>query len=190
MRYLLFPIALLFATPVFGQAYRWVDADGVVHYSDRPHPGAETIELEGVGRLGTSRGDSAPPPARPAETPPGGAAVEQRPGDTAAQSAPRAGGYTSLEIVRPLQGETLWNIGSKLAVSLRMSPPLADGDRIRLLLDGRKLTDLPTGELDITIDEVYRGQHTLQAEIESSRGETLTQSPIKTFYVQQTTIRN
>jgi hypothetical protein len=25
--------------------YRWVDAQGVVHYSDTPHPGAQVIQL-------------------------------------------------------------------------------------------------------------------------------------------------
>ena len=28
------------------ETYRWVDKDGHVHYSDRPRPGAERIELE------------------------------------------------------------------------------------------------------------------------------------------------
>ena len=36
----------VFATGVvLAQAYRWVDEDGVVHYSDRPHEGAEEIVL-------------------------------------------------------------------------------------------------------------------------------------------------
>ena len=40
-------IALLLAASLaLPQAYRWVDEDGVVHYSDQPHPGAEEVELE------------------------------------------------------------------------------------------------------------------------------------------------
>jgi len=40
------------------QTYRWVDAQGVVHYSDTPQPGAEKVTLP-----------TAPPPAaRPADT--------------------------------------------------------------------------------------------------------------------------
>src|SRR5579863_7149001 len=45
--------------------YRWVDAQGVVHYSDTPHPGAEVIQLSGAqtyhGTLNTT------PAATPAD---------------------------------------------------------------------------------------------------------------------------
>ena len=38
-------LGLLAATAVMAEAYRWVADDGVVHYSDRPHEGAEAFEL-------------------------------------------------------------------------------------------------------------------------------------------------
>ena len=36
---------ILLAGVALAQAYRWVDKDGVVHYSDRPEPGAEEVQL-------------------------------------------------------------------------------------------------------------------------------------------------
>ena len=39
---------LLFTGVVFAQAYKWVDEDGVVHYSDRPHPGAEITAVQDI----------------------------------------------------------------------------------------------------------------------------------------------
>ena len=36
---------LLAASTALAQAYRWVDDDGITHYSDRPVPGAERVIL-------------------------------------------------------------------------------------------------------------------------------------------------
>ncbi len=162
------------------EAYRWVDENGVVHYSDRPVAGAERVDID-IDR--GSRTQIAPP-AAPVSTP--GAAAQPAaavPVPTSRQQ------YQALDIVRPLQGETLWNIGSTLTVSLRVTPSLAPGDRIRLLYDGQQLSGVPTDQLDIQLNEVYRGQHTIQAEIENIDGETLIQSSVMTFYVRQNSIR-
>ena len=41
------------------EAYRWVDEDGVVHYSDRPREGAEAIVLPAPNVATTRRVPSA-----------------------------------------------------------------------------------------------------------------------------------
>ena len=47
-RSILLVLALLAAIAALAQeAYRWVDEDGVVHYSDRPREGAEQISVAG-----------------------------------------------------------------------------------------------------------------------------------------------
>ena len=47
--------ALLFATAVAAQAYRWVDKDGKVHYSDQPPPeGARQSGVVSAPAAGTS----------------------------------------------------------------------------------------------------------------------------------------
>ncbi|MGH8399705.1 MAG: DUF4124 domain-containing protein, partial [Gammaproteobacteria bacterium] len=41
-------ILLLLAMTTFAQAdqvYKWVDAQGNVHYSDKPHPGAQKVKI-------------------------------------------------------------------------------------------------------------------------------------------------
>ena len=53
--------ALALAGAVFGQAYKWVDEDGVVHYSDRPQEGAEEIQLPTTQR--SSQPSRSPTPA-------------------------------------------------------------------------------------------------------------------------------
>jgi len=75
--------ALALAGAVFGQAYKWVDEDGVVHYSDRPQEGAEEIQLPTTQR--SSQPSRSPTPAtrqttqaaEPAEVAPPAAVVDE-----------------------------------------------------------------------------------------------------------------
>ncbi|MEM1263465.1 MAG: DUF4124 domain-containing protein [Pseudomonadota bacterium] len=176
---------LLAATAVSAQAYRWVDENGVVHYSDRPTEGAEQVEIEV-----RDTGFTSLVPDAAAE--PDAAAPSEAAAATASPATPTPTAtteYERLEIVRPLQGETLWNIGATTTVALRLSPNLDPNHRIYLIYDGIRLTGLPTNQLDITLDEVYRGEHTLSAQVEDPDGNVLQQSSTRRFYVQQATIR-
>ena len=50
--------------------YRWVDAQGVVHYSDQPQPGAQSIQMQSAQ---TYRAPAQPKPAANAAAPASGA---------------------------------------------------------------------------------------------------------------------
>jgi hypothetical protein len=175
VRSLLMTVLLLFVSSGLSatELWRWVDERGVVHYSDRPHPGAERIEL---GATQTYTAPELPPP-RPREP-------EPEPPREAAPS------YSRLSILSPTEGETLWNIGAELDVQLALQPPLAEGHELHLYLDGKRVVGLPRGPTQFTIDEVFRGERTLRAAIVDSRGRELVSSRTVTFYVQQTSILN
>ncbi len=155
-----------------GTAYRWVDDDGVVHFSDRPHEGAEEV------RLGQPPGFSSPaiPPA-------------PRPATPATPTTDPAPTYESLDILQPGQEETLWNIGGILTVSVRVRPALRADHRLQLYYDGQALDPLPPGVTSFELSEVWRGEHTLRATIVDGDGQALAESPTRTFYVQQTSIQ-
>jgi len=46
LRYLFIPLLLLTAPPATAEIYRWVDAQGRVHYSDKPHEGADEVVIK------------------------------------------------------------------------------------------------------------------------------------------------
>lgn len=165
---LLFVLAAATATAGATEIYRWVDADGQAHYSDQWQPGAERIQVKESPAHG---------PPQPAATPAG---------QVAAAAAPRAA-YQELEIASPEQEQVLWNIGSQLPVSIRLEPALQPGHELRLFLDGQQ-QDLPAGSTAVTLPDVYRGVHTLRAEVVSETGETLITSPTRTFMVRQTSM--
>lgn len=154
------------------QAYRWVDADGVVHYSDRPEEGAVQIQLPADGRRPTSDYS-----ARPAATPAAATAAPAEPD--------RPFSYDSIEISSPGPEETLWNLGGVLSVSLNVQPALQPGHRVRVYFDGA--ARMVTGS-SFQIEEVYRGVHNLQAEVLDETGKLMGRSQTNRFYVQQNTI--
>jgi hypothetical protein len=155
-----------------GEAYVWTDDEGVVHYSDRPVPGARKIEL-----AEPNTGQS-PAPSR-------AAAASGETGDEPAESdAPFR--YETLDIASPAAEETLWNIGGVLNVSLALNPPLQPGHRVRVYFDGNPR--IVTGT-SFQLNEVWRGVHNVQAEVIDETGRMLIRSRTSRFYVQQNTVR-
>lgn len=165
--------ALATATAVFAQAYKWVDEDGITHYSDRPHEGAEQIQLPGSGRS-----------SRTTYTP----RTRTSSASTTQQTEPaqeKAFSYDSLAVTTPAAEETLWNIEGVLNVSLDLSPALAQGHQVRVYFDG---TPQMVSGLSFQIPDVFRGVHNVQAEILDPSGKLMIRSIPNRFYVQQNTI--
>jgi hypothetical protein len=165
--------AVLTAGVALAQAYRWVDEDGVVHFSDVPVEGAELIHLPTEG-------------ARPRTAPTRVAATSTVAPGQQAEAPPEVFSYESIEVVAPAPEETLWNIEGVLNVAIRVVPALRQGDQIRIYFDGQER--LTTTSTSFTIDEVWRGVHNLQAEIIDSTGQMMTRSLPNRFYVQQNSI--
>jgi hypothetical protein len=168
-RHLIVLLALLLGSSVFAQAYRWVDKDGVVHYSDRPEPGAEEIQLP------VSRPSTGPTTAR--------RTVPSTGRGNAPDPAPF--NYQSLSIAAPAAEDTLWNIEGVLSVSLDLQPALQSGHQIRLYFDG---TPQMVSGTSFELQGVYRGAHNLQAEVIDQSGNLMIRSEPSRFYVQQNKI--
>ncbi len=143
--------------------YKWVDADGITHYSDTPEPGAEKVKIAAVQTY-----KSTPSQATATRQPP------KRAGATV--------GYTRLEITNPTDGAVLWNTGGRVEVGAELEPSLAAGHQLWFLVDGKSQQGTPGGATSI---EVPRGSHTLAASVTDADGnELITSAPI-TFVVRQ-----
>jgi hypothetical protein len=152
-------------------AYRWVDEDGIVHFSDVPVEGAEVVNISEYSRTTGASLTRARPENRSAR------------GD-AATPAP-AFRYESISIDVPGAEETLWNIEATLNVTVNVIPPLQSGHQIRAYFDGESRM---VGSTSFTIEEVFRGVHNLQVEIVDSTGKLMIRSVTNRFYVQQNTV--
>jgi hypothetical protein len=155
-------------------AWTWVDAQGRRHFSDRPVPGAEQIEL--AGAQGFSRPSVSTP--RPAAATP------------AAQAQTPAGRpYSVFNVVAPSQQQTLWNIEGTLNVQVELEPSLQAGHRLDVFLDGQRVAINATSN-QFTVPEVFRGLHTMQAVVVDTNGTEVLRSLAVTFMVQQTSLLN
>jgi hypothetical protein len=161
-------LALLLAIgAIADEAYTWTDEDGVVHYSDRPQPGAQVVDL------GQSRA------TRPSPRP---AAQSTDADETTVPSV----GYQSIEFASPAAEQTLWNIEGTLNVTVALTPGLRPGHQVRIYFDG---TPQVVSGASFQLEEVYRGVHNLQAEVIDETGKLIIRSRPSRFYVQQNTVR-
>lgn len=165
-------LGLLATAAASAEVWRWVDDDGVVHYSDTPREGAEQVDVSESSR---STGAQIYRSTAPTSS-----------NDDAATTEQPAFKYESLSISSPGAEETLWNIEGTLSVSLSLSPGLQTGHQVRVYFNGESRM---VNSTSFTIDEVYRGVHNLQAEVLDQTGRLMIRSTSNRFYVQQNTVR-
>jgi hypothetical protein len=170
-RSILVLLGLLAAAAATADVWRWIDDDGVVHYSDTPRAGAELVDVSESSRSTGARiyRNTAPSSS-----------------DDVAAATEQAFKYESLSISSPGAEETLWNIEGTLSVSLSLSPGLQTGHQVRVYFNGEPRM---VNSTSFTLDEVYRGVHNIQAEVLDATGRLMIRSTSNRFYVQQNTVR-
>ncbi len=148
----------LLTAPAGAEIYRYLDADGKVVFSDEPPPkGTESQNIE-LPRVNTM-------PAPPLPTPQAGGSARD-----AGQSA-----YDSLRVSAPGDDSTLRDNAGNITVRLDLQPPLAAGHQLLVLLDG---SEAARGtETTVTLSNVDRGSHSLQAAVLGADGSELIRSP-------------
>ena len=149
--------------------YRWVDAQGVVHYSDQPQPGAQAIPVPSAQ---TYRA----PPAAPA-APPAAAATP---------AAPAV--YESCAITQPAADANLF-APEAVNISVQVVPSLRPGDRFNVTFDGSALPSSP-GAMNFELPAPERGEHTINATVTSPEGQTLCSAPAVSFSVQRPSLNS
>lgn len=148
--------------------YKWVDAQGNVHYSDHPRPGAEKVQLPKTQTYQPPSTDGVPTTAPAPDT------------STPALTT----GYSQFSISSPTSEENIWYV-DQIPVSVSLSPGLRDGDTLTYQLDGQTIG--PTNQTTVDFKDVSRGQHTVSVTLNAANGETRSAGPI-TFFIQQKTV--
>jgi len=152
------------------ETWRWKDANGVVHYSDMPVPGAERVDLRSAPKPGTV----VPP------TPPPSAAPEPA-------SQPEVVPYTRCVISSPTQDLVVFNVDT-VGVALDLQPPLQGDHRIQMLLNGKAVSTWPADAANFMLTEMHRGSYTLTARVTDASGRQLCVSPTINFHLRQATV--
>jgi len=158
-------VALAGASAFAATVYKWVDENGVTHYSDQPHQDAKKVEVNSAQTYqstGVARTSSA----------------------SSGNNSPVAT-YRTCEMYRPENDEVFLNTDTVTA-KVRLDPQLRGGDRIAIGLDGKRVqTSTAT---DATL-KVERGSHQLMVTVEDSSGKAVCTSPSITFHVRQPSVQ-
>lgn len=147
--------------------YKWVDADGVVHFSDQPSPGAEKIY--------TSSSSTAAAASAPRAQ--GGAPQTQAPRSVAASGL----GYTDFSITSPVNDQTFFG-DDVIAVHLNLEPSLKPNQSVTWHLNGKQLDTTATA---FSLPHLDRGAYALAATITDLQTSDSQSSNTVTFYVRQ-----
>ncbi len=160
-------ILVLLAVPALAQTvYRWVDKQGVVHYSDQPHQDAKAVKLGSATVL-------------PFKVPAKAAGQPQ----TAPKSETASMPAYEVKVLAPAPGSTIWPVNYKVHASVQVSPPPGADVLLKYELDG-KMMGKPTPSTSVLLKPVYRGTHTLTVSLLGPKGETLATGSSK-FYARQ-----
>jgi hypothetical protein len=177
MRKLVALLSMLTAvSAVAADMWRWRDADGVMHYSDRPVPGAERMNMQAP----QSTGDAAS-----AQNPNPGATTTPRP----EAAAPPPVRYTRCEIQRPARDE-VFNAVDTVTVSVALEPALLEGYRMQMFVNGAEYTDWPAGATTYSLQNLFRGSYSLSARVVGPDGKAACLGPPVTFHIRQPTINS
>jgi hypothetical protein len=172
IRYACLYLLLLITNALHAEIYKWEDANGNVHFSDKSHPGAKTITVQATQTY-------SPPASNVLSTPP-------RPPDQAQQILPerKPTTYTEVVIVEPKNQETIRSNTGELTVLATTKPELdlEQGDQLLLRYDGKPYHK-PQSELAFVLTHVYRGAHSLQVQIVDKSGRVLLSGDTMTIFI-------
>jgi Domain of unknown function (DUF4124) len=149
--------------------YKWVDADGVVHFSDQPSPGAEKIFTSSSTSAGSA------PAAR---SPAGSQTVSPSAG-----AATSGLGYSEFSITSPVNDQTFFG-DDVVSARLDLAPPLKANQSITWHLNGKELGAAPDA-IAFSLPHLDRGTYALAATITDQGTGASQSSNSVTFYVRQ-----
>ncbi len=156
--------------------YRWVDGEGVLHFSDQKpnRPDVEEVQVKPANIVPTESG-------KPSGT--AGPTGTTSSGATTTPSTKVPPRYRALRIVSPGNDEAVRANDGVVDVRCTLQPALgvAAGHEIRIVIDGRRITGLKS--CGTTLTDVVRGAHSLQVQVVDSLGKVLISSPTHTFHV-------
>ncbi|MDT8408299.1 MAG: DUF4124 domain-containing protein [Wenzhouxiangellaceae bacterium] len=168
IRFLLAMVVALYCMAVSAQEiYKTVDANGNTVYTDqKPSEDAEPVVLRKLTVVDpVDLGD-----------------VEAVLGDSEDGNGEDTGSRPGLRILSPQAGETIQNTAYRLEVQTALDGRLPSGAQMVYRIDGEIRET--SRALSTTLSEIFRGEHSLTVEVQSSAGQVL-ESESVTFFMRQ-----
>jgi hypothetical protein len=162
-------IGLLFAATVQAAdkpMYRFVDANGVVHYTDQaPNKHVKPMKRDPLGQLSTSA---------PSKF------------NLALPSSPRY----AVHFDTPTPGQVYRDVSTPIAVAVSVMPGLIKGFSLVLQLNGNTVSSPPLREIQTSLHNPGAGSHTVVAVLLNAKGQELARSAPLKIHIQPPSARN
>ncbi len=150
------------------EIYEWRGKDGSIHFTDTPHKGAKKIDLPEPQTYSD--------PSKKAVTP---KYQNYTPADKKKEEDAKK--YESIEISSPKQDATIRNNTGNVTVTVSLTPGLKDSHSIQVSLDGKTIGE-PQKNTSFVLQNVYRGTHTVKANVLNQQGNVVGTSSV-TFHM-------
>ncbi|WP_440906127.1 DUF4124 domain-containing protein [Catenovulum sp. SX2] len=160
-------LTLLFALDaIAAKVYVYRNAEGVLVFSDTPHPDAEEISPK-------SKIESIPSvtPTRQTNT-----ADKQQQAET-----------YQVRLVQPIDQATIRDNTGSVYVAVQVSPTYQAEHQVRVLLNGEAVIQ-PQNRSVFMLKDVYRGEHQLKVELLDVNGKVIASSKPRTFYMHRASV--
>lgn len=152
-----------------GKITKYTLSNGEVIYADKPPPEAISGEEVTVEPLQGFRVPAAPP-------------LEDSTADKD-QDDKDDGNYKEFKVTSPTNDATIRDNGGNVRVSLSLSPSLRSGHSIEVMMDGQSIG---SGQgTSVTLTEVDRGTHTVQASVKDNQGKEIARSNSVIFHLKR-----
>lgn len=143
--------------------YKWVDDNGVTHYSDQPNPKAQKLQISDAQTYG-SRTAAVTAPA------------------SAAGSAPTAQPVCLIDT--PAAGQVYLDTFS-ITGHVTLVHADAEGNQTALRMDGNDISGLLAPDGSFQLNQLDRGEHSLTLQVTNGRGEVTCQGNTVSFTIRQ-----
>jgi len=150
------------------EIYRWVDKDGIVHYSDQP--GSSNAELINVIEPSTY------------EAPEGSSDSSSGGDNGGGSSEPEVSPYTSISIVSPTPDELYFGADAVVNASVELGGMLQPDHSVVFFLNGNRQ---PAEGMSAQFTGLARGSYFLRAAVLDQNGKAVIQSQQVSFHVRQ-----
>ena len=172
MRLIVTLLLLIVVAGASAAVYKWKKPDGSIVYSDQPPAeGATPTDLPQVQEIKIA---VPPPPSSEDES------------EESATPKKQTVVYTKLEITQPENDSTIRDNAGNVSVNLNLEPRLQEGDITVISLDGKAIGQ--GRGTSISLSNVDRGTHTLQAMVKNDQGAVLITAPSVTFHLQRISV--
>jgi hypothetical protein len=177
MNRLILLILILLPSFCMADVYKWVDADGTVHYGDKVDEGLDATKLP-------SSQYKVPPstPVEPLPDYPRSISSGYSPELPAARQQDQPGSKYIIRITSPTPDATVRDNQGIVQVSMETEPRMRSGHAYQMYVDGKPWYQPFVGQR-VILSNLVRGTHTIQVKAVAQNGEALGESNSVTFFM-------